>query len=94
MTGQVVHIPESCSVLPQAGELGECERYMHDEICVLLCCNVFFLQAIRYATDALGISATSSKAYFRRAAAYEAKKDYDKVSFSLTLRHMCVMYAG
>ncbi|CAE7456030.1 Ppid [Symbiodinium microadriaticum] len=41
--------------------------------------------AIRYSTDALGISSTSSKAYFRRAAAYEAKKDYDKALEDLKL---------
>jgi hypothetical protein len=37
-------------------------------------------KVIRYASDAIDISRTSSKAYFRRAAAQEAKKDFDKVT--------------
>jgi len=34
--------------------------------------------AIKYAGEALAISPTSAKAYFRRSAAYEAKKEYEK----------------
>lgn len=35
-------------------------------------------QAIRYASDALQVDANNSKALFRRASAYEAKKEFEK----------------
>lgn len=40
--------------------------------------NLIIIQAVKYTGEALAISPTSAKAYFRRSAAYEAKKEFEK----------------
>lgn len=56
---------------------------------------ILIFQNIRYCDDALELDPANPKAYFRRSAGYEAKKDYDKVrslhTFIVYFLHMLLI---